>query len=173
MKEPTKGFLIIDAVALIDFRDSDPTILKLISSNLGQLHVATLVLDEVKSFDESDCAKYGVIVIEPSFEQLESAISKQSQLKTLSLPDLICLILAKENGWTCITNDKRLRRECQNEGIKILWGLEALVILAENKVLSVKEAKEIARNICKINIYLTESILNRFYERIDACLDDS
>lgn len=101
--------LIIDAVALIDFRDTDPTVLKLISSKLVQLVIATPVLEEVNKFDESDCIKYGINVIEPSFEQLEKAATKRIKNKTLSLMDWICLVLAKENDWTCITNDKRLR----------------------------------------------------------------
>ncbi len=167
-EELLNNILIIDAVALIDFRDSDPTILALISSKLGQLVVASPVLDEVNNFDESDCLKYGIKVIEPSFEQLEKAVAKRNENKSLSLMDLICLVLAKENDWVCITNDKRLRRECQNEGVEIYWDLEMLIKLVEKKELLKKEAKEIAYNMHKNNFQLTKVILERFNKKIDA-----
>lgn len=155
--------LIIDAVALIDFCKSDPTVLKLISTHLGQLYLATPVLEEVRQINEEACAALGIILVEPRFEQVVEAASMRG---TLSFEDRVCLLLAKENGWTCLTNDKPLRKQCQAEGVKVLWGLETLVYLVKSSALAPLAAKEIAVKIHQTNRFLTGDILKQFLAKI-------
>lgn len=63
-------FLILDANILIDYLKCDHTIIKLICTYVGQIFLATPVLDEVKEIGESDCIDLGITLVEPDFEQV-------------------------------------------------------------------------------------------------------
>jgi len=102
-----KRFLILDANIVIDFLKCDRTIIKLICSNVGQIFLATPVLSEINEFDENDCTELGITLVEPDLEHLMRASEKKGRL---SFQDKLCLLLAKERGWTCVTNDKPLRQ---------------------------------------------------------------
>ncbi|MDD4493078.1 MAG: type II toxin-antitoxin system VapC family toxin [Eubacteriales bacterium] len=110
MGKKKRRFLILDANTLIDFRQCDKVIIKLICAYVGQIHLATPVLSEIKSIDESECIELGIRLVEPELGQVMLAADKKG---SLSFQDNICLILAKEHGWTCVTNDKPLRRMCK------------------------------------------------------------
>lgn len=156
--------IIIDAGALIDYCHSDPMVLNLISTNLGRLHVATWVLAEVKELDERRAAALGISVIEPNLIQMAEAAAG---VGALSFADRICMILARDNGWTCITNDTALRQECRKAGIKVLWGLETLAHLVDRGSLTATKAGEIAEKIHQTNPYfINQNILQRFYKQI-------
>ena len=86
---------------------------------------------------------------------------------SLSFQDNICLILAKEHGWTFVTNDKPLRRECKLEGIPLIWGIQLICILVESGGLPVRHAKDIILEIKNNNPkYITESIVNKAFKRL-------
>jgi len=121
-----KHFLILDANILIDFCKCDTTINKLICTYVGQIYLATPVLNEINQIDEGDCLELGIILAEPELEQAVLAAEKKGPL---SFQDNLCLILAKENKWACVTNDKPLRKRCKAEGIPIIWGVELICIL--------------------------------------------
>lgn len=158
------GFLLIDAGVLIDFLESDPSVLPLISTRLGRLHVALPVLEEAKGLDKRDCTVLGLTLVEPTPGQMAEAAAG---FGPLSFQDRICLILARANGWTCITNDTTLRRECQGAGVEVLWGLETLALLVDRGVLTVDRAKQIASRIHQANpYYINQGVLKRFHKRI-------
>ena len=73
----------------------------------------------------------------------------ESQTGALSVYDRICLYTAKRLGFGCITNDKRLRFECQQNNIPVLWGLETIYLLYQNNGITHKEAKYIGETIYK------------------------
>jgi hypothetical protein len=67
----------------------------------------------VEQLDEAACAELGLVVVDGTLEQLTEAGAGTGRL---SFEDRVCLILARDNGWTCVSNDGRLRRECEAAG---------------------------------------------------------
>jgi hypothetical protein len=125
--------LIIDACVLIDFCEADASVLTVFSRHIGAISVAATTLDEVDQVDDSKAAALGLKVIDPTFEQLAASALKRGRL---SAADHLCLVLARENGWTCLSSDKALRAACTTEGISVMWGLELLALTVEAGFLS-------------------------------------
>ena len=161
-KPPT--FLILDANVLIDFCKSDRSMLTLIARHIGTVCVAQPVLDEVVALGHGDLLALGLDLVMPETEMLIAAAAQQG---ALSFEDRICLLLAKQHGWTCVTNDGRLRRECESESVSVLWGLEPLIMLVERKVIDAKVALTTAMAIQQSNPrFITDDIIRRFKGRI-------
>jgi len=160
-----RRFLILDANILIDFFKSDKTILKLINTYVGQIYLATPVLNEVKEIGESDCIEHGITLVEPELEQVIIAAEMGGPL---SFQDHLCLILAKDHNWTCVTNDKPLRIECELAGVPLIWGIELICILVESGGLPSLHAKDIILGIQQNNPkYITDGIVNNAFQRMD------
>lgn len=156
--------LILDANVLIDFCQSDCRVLALITSHIGQIYVAIPVLREVSALNKKKCAALKIALVEPELEHVLLAGEKRG---SLSFEDQLCLLLAKENGWICITNEKPLRRECAKEKVTVIWGLELLAILVEQKGISKSRAASIATMIHNENpLFINKSVLRQFFYRI-------
>lgn len=160
-----KGLLIMDANVLIDLCEADRTVIRLISDHVGQVHVPLPVLrEEVDQIDESEYADLGIVPVDPP---LQMAIDAAARRAGLSFHDHLCLLLARDSGWTCVTNDGRLRRECAVEKVPVLWGLETLALLVDGGVLTTEAAEEIGRAIQRANSrFITNEVIERFLERI-------
>lgn len=98
--------LVVDANVLIDYAEADESVLALVVRHIGPVFVPRDVLDEVDQFDEDTCTRLGLQIAEGSLEQLLEAGAGGGGL---SFQDWMCLILARDNGWVCVTNDGRLR----------------------------------------------------------------
>jgi len=154
----------MDANILIDFCECDKTIVKLICHNIGQIYLATPVLDEINEINEDDCREMGIILVEP---ELELAMLAAGEKGPLSFQDNLCLLMAKQNGWTCVTNDKPLRRKCESEGVPLFWGIELICILVESGGFPADQAKEIILEIQKLNPkYIIDSIVENAFKRL-------
>ena len=165
MRTQKKGLLILDANTLIDYCNSDRMVIRLISDIVGKVHVAMPVFDEVKGIDEAACSELGIQLVEPSIEHVVEASKK---IGPLSFQDKLCYILAKENGWTCVTNDKPLRKHCEINGVDIVWGIELICILTESGGLSSEEAKEIIILMQSNNPkYITTTTVNNAFKRLN------
>jgi len=157
------SFYIADANVLIDYLDADPSILPLASTHLGPIHVADPVIDEVDGLDRSDCPKYGLILVEPSLDQYVEAANSVGPLST---PDWICLILARDEGWTCVSNDTPLRDTCQAANVPVLWGLQIMVRLVQGRHLSAADAIKVAETIGAANTFITPKLVDRFRKKV-------
>lgn len=157
----------MDANVLIDFCDSDRTVIPLISKHIGRVHVPMpILLEEVEQFKDFDWTELGIVGIEPSLALVTQAAQRRAGL---SFHDHLCLLLAREHRWTCVTNDGRLRRECTAEDVAILWGLEVVALLVEDDVLAAAVAEGVGRAIRAANPrFITAQILDRFLKRIGA-----
>lgn len=144
MSAKKRWFLILDANILIHFVKCDKTIIKLLCSYVGQIHLATPVMNEINEINEADCIELGIRLVEPDIEQAMLAMKNRGPL---SFQDNLCLVLAKEHGWTCVTNDKPLRRQCQIEGVPLIWGIELICMLVENGGLPAMHAKDIIMQV--------------------------
>lgn len=159
----TRRLLIVDACVLIDFCNADPSLLALVAKHVGEVHVATPVFQEVEQLDESTALSLGLKLAEPSLEMMFEAASKRGPLST---QDWLSLLLARENGWTCVSNDGRLRRACSDHKVETLWGLELVVLLVERGGLPRERAKEVGLSIREHNRFITRDVLQRFLERL-------
>lgn len=162
-----RGVLLMDANVLIDFCDVDVSYLSVISNHLGKVHVPrSVIAEEVPQLHDVDLDELGVVAVEPS---LEIAMRAAQRRAGLSFNDHLCLLLAIESGWTCITNDTRLRRECAKEGVAILWGLETVALLVEAAALSVVDGAELGTAIQQANPkFIAPAVLAKFMARIGA-----
>jgi predicted nucleic acid-binding protein len=152
--------LLVDANVLIDYLEGDLLVLQSVTRHLGRVYVPSVVLDEVQRVDERICDQLGIEVVEPSLDQILQAAAGGGRL---SFEDRVCCLMARELGWTCVTNDSSLRRECLSQGVKVLWGLQLMVRLVAAGHLVPEEALAIAQRIQRSNPrHITEDILNRF-----------
>ncbi len=111
--------LLVDANVLIDYAKTGPTVFTLVARHLGPVHVPRDVLGEVDQLDEDACDRLGLVLVEGTLEQILEAGAGAGGL---SFPDWMCLILARDQGWTCVTNDGRLRRACAEASVGLCGG---------------------------------------------------
>ncbi|MGE5417084.1 MAG: hypothetical protein ACM3UZ_10030 [Acidobacteriota bacterium] len=167
MQKNVSSLLILDANVLIDFCVTDISLLSLICNYVGQIYLPTPIVDEVTDVNEDRFVEWGIKIIEPELDQV--ALAAGEDRSPLSFEDKICLIMAKQNGWTCVTNDKPLRQKCEEEGIPLIWGIELICILAESGGLPVNSAKEVISKIKTYNPkYITDSIVAKAFKRLEA-----
>ena len=153
--------LIVDANVLIDYLRADEQILVLASRQLGPVRVVRDVVDEVAGLDDDRCAALGLIIVEPTTPQIIAAGA--SPLNALSFPDKLCLQLAQENHWTCVTNDKALRQACTEGAVDIVWGLQMMLLLIKANGLTANTAIAVAEAIHASNpTHITAAILADF-----------
>jgi len=158
------ALFILDSNVLIDYCEADRTVLTLAARHVGPIHVPSVLLDEVEGVDASECERLGLVVVESESSLLAAAGRRRPGL---SYYDHVCLLSAKAEGWTCVTNDGRLRRECRAEKVPVWWGLELMVPLVSDRHLTAAAAAAVAQAIQAANpLYITDEILRRFAARI-------
>lgn len=156
--------LIVDANVLIDYAKSDLSVLTLAARHIGSVYVPSVVLDEVEQLSEKDCENLGLTVLEEPVGILLAAGEKRG---ALSFEDHVCLLLARENECTCISNDKPLHRACNVEKVPVMWGLRLMIELVEMKQLDKDTAIEIAKAIHISNPkHITPKIIEEFRVKI-------
>lgn len=162
----TPGFLLVDANVLVDYQAADLAILSLVSRHVGTVHIVSTVLAEVDGLDESECERLGFRVVEPTLAQATEAASPNGRL---SFQDRTCLVVCRDNGWTCVSNDKALRRSCDAVGVAVRWGLELMLELVQGGHLPAEDADDAAERIHQSNpVFLNTTILAAFREKLAA-----
>ena len=159
------GTLLADANVLVDYARSDREILRLASEHLGPLSVVSTVLHgEVRQLDDRACARLAISVIEPTFDQLAEAIARP---RSLSFHDWTCLVVARDDRHTLVTNDKVLRRACAREPVPTKWGLDLLLDLDLGGHITRARARRVVGALRELGQgHVTESILERFNRRL-------
>ena len=155
---------IVDACVLIDFVKTDRSLLLLISQHVGQIHVPSPILGEVRQLTRDSAAEVGIVVVEPALELAMQAA--QRAVPGLSFQDELCLRVAAAEGWTCVTNDRRLRVECEAQNVHVRWGLELLLLLVEARALGAHEAIEAVRTIAALNPRLARKVVLSFERKV-------
>ncbi len=157
--------LIMDANVLIDYANSDISILSLVSKHVGQVYIPSVILDEVSELSEEDCIELGFVIIDEEVELLLAAAEIRG---ALSFEDHVCLLLATEKECTCVSNDKPLRRACGEENISVMWGLRLMIELVDSGHLGKSVAVDVAEEIQKQNPrHITQIIVDEFKRIID------
>ncbi len=159
-----KKHLMVDANILIDYLNCDETLLLLIKKYIGQICLASPLLEEVKSLDLDRCKKLGIKLVEPTIEQMFWAADQEF---AISFQDKICLIMAKDHNWTLVTNDKALRKRCESDGISLIWGVELICMLHEHGGLRKEGARTTILDLHRNDpLYITKEIVNRALRRL-------
>ena len=158
--------MIMDADVLIDFIKVDRSIIRLFVNKVGPMFVASPVAEEVGEVkDVRELTRIGLIIVEPEIEDAFEAAGEPKG--PLSFCDKLCFLIARRNGYTCVTNDKNLRKLCQRENVSILWSLELLIELYVHGGISLEDALKVAAGIQEVNPkHITREILERFEKKI-------
>ena len=158
--------LLADADVLIDYCASDNarTVLGLIAHLLGPLHVPSPVLSQVRQLSKRQCATLGLTLVEPTFEQLARA---SRHPWGLSFEDALCVLLARANGWTCVTNDKRMLKVCASLTVATWRGLKPMIELVHSGALDPTQALVVAEDIRRSNpFHITHAIVQDFRDQV-------
>lgn len=157
--------LIMDACVLIDFLNADRTVLQSIVTHVGPLHILSSIMDEVHEIrSKQELEDLGFVIIEPA---LEDAFAAGDVTGPTSFQDRLCMLTAKRNQMTCVTNDKQLRQLCGQEKVPIVWGLQLIVLLHGSGGIPADNAIQIAEAIHRSNPrHINQSILKRFVASI-------
>ncbi len=156
--------LISDADVLIDFIAADMEILELLATRLWQLYVVPDVLRETKPLSRTRAKKLGLLIYEPTLEELAEAATRGGPL---SARDKLCLCVARNQGWGCLTNDRALRGACKTSHVKVVWGLEALLILYKEGLIQRQRARQTAILIHESNPqHINDKLLRRFEQNL-------
>lgn len=160
-----RKLMIMDACVLIDFIKAERSVLELVVKYVGPLHVTSPVVDEINEIeDENELVDLGLVIVEP---EIEDAFAAARQSGPTSFQDRLCLLAAKRHGFTCVTNDKNLRKLCKQEGVPMLWGLELLAELHKAGGIPGKEAEMIGQAMRESNPkHITAKIVSRFTDII-------
>lgn len=122
-----------------------------------------LLVEEVHDLSIDEAISLGLDIIDAPTEALLEAARMPRPLSSF---DWLCLILARDNHWTCVSNDKRLRAQCLSVGVRTQWSLEPLVLLVRRKKLPKERAEKIARAMAEQNPFIGARIIRRFISRI-------
>ncbi|MGV6815787.1 MAG: hypothetical protein ACWA44_00785 [Thiotrichales bacterium] len=156
--------LIVDANVLIDYANTDASILALCANHLGELYVPRVVLEEVEQLSEAECIDLGLQIVDEPVEILLAAGESRGRL---SYEDHVCLLLAKQESWTCLSNDRALHSACCAAGIESIWGLRPMIELVRSGQLDYVTAIETAQAIHESNPrHITEEIIVEFETKI-------
>ena len=157
--------LLSDANVLIDYRDSDLSILALVVQHLAPVHVVREVVDEVDDLSLARCRELGLTVFEVEPEVL---LQLATLSRRLSRNDRLSLQVCRENDWICLTNDRLLRRICGEYSVRAKWGLELMLDLVSAGGLSASRALETARCIHANNPHhISTVVIGRFASGLD------
>ena len=156
----SRTVLLADADVLIDYRDSELEILALVVEHVGRVAVLAPVLGEVRGVTAAQCVRLGIEVVEAETERMLQAADVES---SVSFNDRLCLVVCREESWTCVTNDGALRRLCERHGVETKFGLGLMVDLVAAGSLTQRHAMAIARQIQASNpLHINERVLARF-----------
>ena len=156
--------LLADADVLIDYRESDLTVLNLVVRHVGRVAVVPSVLEEVRGVTVARCARLGIEVIEVATDRMLQAVEVES---SVSFNDRLCLVVCREEGWTCVTNDGALRRLCKRHGVETRFGLGLMVDLVAAGVLARRRAVSVARRMQIANpLHINDRVLTRFLDAL-------
>ncbi len=158
--QTTATVLLADADVLIDYRDSELAILELVSRHVGRVAVISTVLDEVHRVTTAECARLGIDIIKVETEWMLRAAEVESNV---SFNDRLCLVVCREEGWTCVTNDRALQRLCKRYAVETRFGLGLMVDLVAAGALSRRRALKVAHRMQMSNpLHINDQVLTGF-----------
>jgi predicted DNA-binding protein (UPF0278 family) len=135
----------------------------LITREFLQIKVPAAVLREVDQLTNAQAEELGIETLEVSMQQMREANVRGGP----SQQDRLCFISARDNDGAVWSNDKGLRQMCKENGVRVFWGLEMLLVLIKGGHLSEARARKAAKRIHEVDAhYITNSVLDNFMRRL-------
>ncbi|RME21207.1 MAG: hypothetical protein D6798_18700 [Deltaproteobacteria bacterium] len=97
---------------------------------------------------------------------LEQILEAGAERGSLSFADRMCLILARDESWTCVSNDGPLRRACEADGVGVLWGLQLMLELVHAGGMEPDAAIAVAEAIGAENRWIGAGVIAEFKRRV-------
>lgn len=160
----TDAVLITDSCVLIDYFRYGKDALLTLASSVRVVVPDVLVADELSDFDTGELLDAGIEIIATPTELLTEAMSRS---RPLSFYDWTCFLLAKNERWTLVTNDAKLKRQCDTSDVRARWGLWPLVNIVKAGLFSKERAADIVQAMAEGNPRLTSAIVGDFGKRIE------
>lgn len=86
----------------------------------------------------------------------------------VSFNDRLCFVTCHEESWTCVTNDRALRRLCTRHGVQTRIGLSLVVDLVACDASTTQRAMSIACEMHESNpLHINARVLARFKDALD------
>ena len=148
--------LLADANVLIDLLHANALGLvgDLIRHDIATMYLPRIVYDEISTvISESQIAELGITILPVEIALMERVA--QYHDTRLSYPDRSLLLLAKDRGYAVWSNDKRLRENCNENGVRALWEFEVLRGLVERDFMSAADLVAVAERVEDTNPYLS------------------
>lgn len=161
-----REILLADADVLIDYRDSDLRVLRLVSEHIGRVRVLREILAEAVGITERRCVQLAIDVVDLETELMLKVNELPS---SISVNDRLCVIACEYHKWTCVTNDGALRRVCKAHDVPVRRGLGLMIELVHSGAMTESRAMRVARMIHDANpTHINQALLEDFQRRIRA-----
>jgi hypothetical protein len=121
------------------------------------------VLLEVPTITEGDATRLGLTIHVPTIEQSAESAPLRSRL---SATDLLCLIVARDLGLSCVTSDRQLAARCRADGVDVMPALEPLLLLVREGAIEAERCRAMVRRMRTRNGYLTTQVIGQFETRL-------
>ena len=148
---------------MIDVVDEEPDLLRLMAERLGPIVVPQPVLMEVPTITVADATRFGLTIHIPTIEQSAESAPLRSRL---SATDMLCLIVARDLGLTCVTSDRQLVARCKTDRVEVIPALEPLLLLVRGGAIEAERCRAMVRRMRARNGYLTTQVVAQFETRL-------
>lgn len=165
---PGVGILLADANVLIDLLKAEALHLvgDLVRYELAEVYLPRIVYDEVSEIiSETQIAEMGVVILPVEREMMEKVVAYHD--RRLSAADRTLLLVAKERSYAVWSNDRRLRKNCEELSVRAYWEFEALKLLVEHDYMSASDLISVAIRVEEANPFLA-GICDRLRESLIA-----
>lgn len=158
--------LLMDACVVIDFLNAGENLFLLFERHVGKLFVVSEVAKELKPMRGfKGLEALGIEIVQSENEEFETARILRGRT---SFQDNLCLLAAERLGYTCVSNDKQLRKLCQQRQVPVIWGLDMLLKLYTSGGITIEEAEHFAEQIHDSNKFITVNVLNAFKTKLNT-----
>lgn len=155
--------VITDANVLIDYAIANKNLFSDLLQFFHEVHVPVDILNEVDQLSIEEARRLGFTIYTPHL----SIYSEAEHLDNdLSFQDRICFLEARKNNWAVVTNDRDLKDLCRKEDIETFWGLQVILMMVEEGLVTKKNALAYGEKIAQCNKWIKEDVIADFKKRI-------
>ena len=152
--------LIFDANVIIDFFTISDDLVKFINELSIEMCIADVTFSKVDQLNENNAKKLNISIIETPIDMLDKSANRCKP--NLAFDDYVTYLIAKENDFILVTNDKPLKIHAQNKSVDTLWGLEIILFLESKNKVSKEKAKKLFKQLKAISNRITDNIEREF-----------
>ncbi len=157
--------VLLDTNILSDIAQEDFSVFAVLVAEYGAVLVPRSIVDECSDVDVCLLTGIGIHIVEATPEQTEEAFRLNGERQRLSIQDCGCFVLCRDRGATCVTNDKCLKRFCEENGVNGLWEFQALIPAVRDGIMSADHAMAFAEGVARRNGCIPQNVVEAFREK--------